>query len=429
MRPDFRKTQPAILPVSPGRLPEAGKFLLDNNVPVYTIEAGSEDLMKLEFIFNAGQVSEKTPLVSSTTNMMLSEGTENYTADSLNHTLDFYGTFLSMNAEKDAAGLSILFITRHLEKIIELCSEILIHPIFPEEELDSLMKKRLQWFTLEREKVHIIATDQFFESIFGSNHPYGRKVIADDFTGIKREFLIDFHEENYSIPGMTIIAAGKIPDETRSLLNRYFGMPSVKNNSVSKSNIIPVGRKIKKIHLIRNDAVQSAIRIGSSTINKRDPDYPGLKVMDTILGGFFGSRLMKNIREKKGFTYGISSSVISFDLSGYKVIATEVGKEYTSQTLNEIYNEILNLQKYPVEKDELNLVRNFMLGEMVRMFDGPFARSESFRAAWEFGLDNTYYYRLAQKIKTIEPDEIIHLAKTYYNIDELYEIVVGPECK
>ena len=136
---------------------------------------------------------------------------------------------------------------------------------------------------------------------------------------------------------------------------------------------------------------------------------------------------MKNIREEKGFTYGINSGVTSYNLAAYKIISTEVGSEYTGKAIGEILNEIKLLQNVPPGKDEMEIVRNFMLGEMVRMFDGPFALAESFRAAWEFGLDNKYYYDLATKIKTIEPDEIIHLARTYYNIDDLHVIVVGPE--
>jgi zinc protease len=104
-----------------------------------------------------------------------------------------------------------------------------------------------------------------------------------------------------------------------------------------------------------------------------------------------------------------------------------VGSEYTEKAIEEICNEIRLLQKVPAGKDELDIVRNFMLGEMVRMFDGPFALSESFRSVWEFGLRNSYYYDLTAKIKTIGPDEIIHLARTYYNIDDLHVIVVGPE--
>jgi predicted Zn-dependent peptidase len=136
---------------------------------------------------------------------------------------------------------------------------------------------------------------------------------------------------------------------------------------------------------------------------------------------------MKNIREDKGFTYGINSGVTSYNLAAYKIISTEVGSEYTEQTIAEVFNEIRILQKEPVGKDEMEIVRNYMLGEMVRMFDGPFALSESFRSAWEFGFGNSYYYDLSSKIKTITPDEIIHLARTYYNTDDLHIIVVGPE--
>jgi predicted Zn-dependent peptidase len=169
------------------------------------------------------------------------------------------------------------------------------------------------------------------------------------------------------------------------------------------------------------------VRIGSTTINKRHSDYPGLKVLDSILGGYFGSRLMKNIREEKGYTYGISSSISSLDLSGYKVISTDVSHKNCQKTIDEILKEIKVLQNVPVKKEEMAVVRNYMSGEMLRMFDGPFALAESFRSAWEFGLDNSYYHRLAEKIKTITPDEIIELARTYYKIDDLYEITVGSE--
>ena len=134
---------------------------------------------------------------------------------------------------------------------------------------------------------------------------------------------------------------------------------------------------------------------------------------------------MKNIREEKGYTYGISSSVSSLDLTGFKVISTEVSQKNCQKAIDEIYREIKLLQSVPVKKEEMTVVRNYMYGEMVRMFDGPFALAESFKSVWEFGLDNNYYYRLADKIKTIDPDEIIELALTYYNVDELYEITVG----
>jgi predicted Zn-dependent peptidase len=238
--------------------------------------------------------------------------------------------------------------------------------------------------------------------------------------------LRDFHTRHYDPSGMTIIASGKIHPETITLLEEYFGNLPVKMKD-PKKHIPPSGEKSGRITISKKSAVQSSIRIGSVTIGKRDPDYHGLKILDTILGGYFGSRLMRNIREDKGYTYGINSGVTSYNLAAYKFISTEVGSEHTEKTIDEIFNEIKLLQTVPPGKDEMEIVRNFMLGEMVRMFDGPFALSESFRSAWEFGLGNSYYYDLSRKIKTIEPDEIIHLARTYYNIDDLHVIVVGPE--
>jgi len=224
---------------------------------------------------------------------------------------------------------------------------------------------------------------------------------------------------------MAVIISGRIHNKSIELLNHYFGGLDTKNIYYEETENVLKGEKRKKVHITKKEAVQVAIKIGSSTINKRHPDYQGLKILDSVLGGYFSSRLMKNIREEKGFTYGISSSVTSLDLAGYKVISTEVDKKNLQKTIDEIYKEIALLQKTPVGKEEMSIVRNYMSGEMLRMFDGPFALAESFKSIWEFGLDNSYYYNFAEKIRTIEPDEITELARTYYNIDDLYQVTAG----
>jgi zinc protease len=427
MMENFHRIQPPVFPVEKVVIPEINTVRLNNNVPVYLIEAGTEDIMRMEFTFRAGQVKENLPLLASATNMMLSEGSQNFTSEELNRTLDYHGAFLNLSCDKDRAGMVIFFLNKHVKKIIELSREILFRPLFPDNEYNSLMKKKLRWFLVNREKVQNIAMDQFFESVFGKTHPYGQQVRENDFSNLSPALLRDFHSKYYTIENMAIIISGKIAHNTIDILNQYIGdISSYKNNPeiISKK---PEGSPEKKIHLIKPGAVQTAIRIGSATINKRHSDYPGLKIMDSILGGYFGSRLMKNIREEKGYTYGISSGVSSLDLTGYKIISTDVRPENCQKVLNEIYKEIRLLQNEPVKNSEMELVRNYMSGEMLRMFDGPFALAESFRSAWEFGLDNNYYYRLAEKIRSIDPDEITWLARTYYNIDELYEVTVGQE--
>ena len=176
-----RKIQPEIRPVELQSIPETEIFYLNNGIPLYIIDAGEEDLMRVEFIFDAGQVKETFPLVASTTNAMLLEGSLNYTAKEINNAFDFYGAFISLSVLKDSAGVTIFFLNKHIEKILELCQEILFRPLFPKDELNTIQKKRLQAYLINKQKVHIIANDRFFESVFGPHHPYGRQVLPDDF--------------------------------------------------------------------------------------------------------------------------------------------------------------------------------------------------------------------------------------------------------
>jgi predicted Zn-dependent peptidase len=330
-----------------------------------------------------------------------------------------------MSAEKDTAGMVTYFQNKHIEKVFELASQILFRPVFPEKEFSVLMKKRLRWYLVSREKIQNLATDRFFESVFGTHHPYGKKVSEKDYESVNTKQLREFHHNYYTPGNLTIIISGKIEKNTVELLEKYLG-GLLQENFYNIDNVLNMsGEANRREHIKKRGTLQSSVRIGSSTINKRHPDYPGLKVLNSVLGGYFGSRLMKNIREEKGFTYGIHSSVTSLDLSGYKVISAEMSKKSTQKAIDEIYKEIRILQTEPVKYEELEVVRNYMAGEMVRMFDGPFAMAESFKAIWEFDLDVDYYDRLADTIRSITSEEIMQIANTYYKIDELYEIIAG----
>lgn len=425
---NFNKmTAPIVSSFNFGHIPEAVKVVLDNKVCSYLIEAGTEEIVRIEFNFLAGQVMENIPMVASTTNAMLLEGSQNYNAERINSTIDQYGAFPNLSYDKDSAGFIIFTLNKHIEKILELCREILFRPVFPEDELITLLKYRLQRYQVNRQRVSTMSADYFFQSVYGNEHPYGKYLLPEHFAEITRPMLQDFHMKHYNTSSMNIIVSGKLPPDIASLLNKFFGdIAEDKSKNQLSQNIIK-GGDTKKLFIEMPDAVQSAIRIGSQTINKKHSDYPGLKIVDTILGGYFGSRLMKNIREDKGYTYSINSSVNSLLLSGFKIISTEVGIGYVEKTKEEIYNEIKLLQTQPVTMEELEVAKCFMSGEMIRMFDGPFALAESFKSVLDFGLNNEYYYRLADKIKTIKPDEIMQLALTYYIIEDLYEVIVGPK--
>jgi predicted Zn-dependent peptidase len=417
--------KPVIKQVNPGRITKPSLIFLKNGIPVYLIDSGTEDIERIEFSFDAGNIHEKRPLLASTTNLMLMEGTEKYKSTLINRLLDTWSAFFHPYVERDRAGFVIYFLNRHIEKILDIAGEILFHPVFPDSELKLLMKKRYRKFLIEKDKVYRLAAEQFFESIFGNQHPYGRQTLPGDFSNLDREHLSVFHGLFYRPEKMAIFVSGKIHKDIQLLLNKYFGEIPFQPALANESSESPAGQKKRVIHIEKKGALQSAIRIGAPTINKRHEDYFGLKVLNVILGGYFGSRLMRNIREEKGYTYGVSSSVVSLNLSGFLSIASEVSNKFTRNAVDEIYKEIRRLQTEPVPWEELSVVRNFMLGELVRMFDGPFAATESFRSVWEFGLDNSYYIRFATRIRSIEPEEIRALARKYYKIDDLYEVTAG----
>lgn len=422
----LERIQPPVYPIGKISIPDASLHRLSNGVHAYLIEAGTEEVLRIEFTFPAGHIKDYKPLLASTTNMMLSEGTENFTSERLHSELEFYGAFFQPSADKDRAGIIVFCLSKHISRILELCYEILFRPVFPEPELNTLMKKRLQWYLINREKVQNLSLDYFFESVFGNDHPYGYQPVENDFWNLHSSMLKEFHKKYYHPGKLAIIISGKIPPDTIKILDDQFGsLPAIEQIF---DDLRPLKESVPgKTNITKEGTVQTAIRIGSRTINKRHPDYPSLKVLDSILGGYFGSRLMRNLREEKGYTYGIRSGVTSLDLSGFKLISTEVGNRHRKNALDEIYKEIGILQKEPVDIDELEIVRNYMAGELLRMFDGPFALAESFKSAWEFGLDNNYFYRFAEKIRTIDPDEIMYLANKYYSIDGLYEVTVGSD--
>lgn len=227
--------------------------------------------------------------------------------------------------------------------------------------------------------------------MFGPTHPYGRDVHENDFDRISIDELKSFFTTHYNSLNCTIFASGNLPKNILDVLNKHFGDGSWGGNSVSVNTITQLATtEIQKHFIHREDAIQSAIRVGRILFNKTHPDYFKFQVLNTILGGYFGSRLMANIREDKGYTYGIGSGLSNLVHNGYFFISTEVGADVTNQTLDEIYKEIKILREKPVDATELETVRNYILGNFLRSVDGPFALADKFKSIWEFGLDYSF---------------------------------------
>lgn len=398
---------------------------LRGGVPLYLFPANSTEITRIEISFRAGLLAESIPLQARFTNLMLPSGTALLTAGEIDERFDYLGSFPNYNVDRDRASVQLYTLPSSFAEAAELLHDIIAGPVFPENELEIHRESRLQAHLVNRKRVSYVTLENFFEMMFGEEHPYGKRATPDHFSQLNRENLADFHRRCYLAGPEKVILSGNINDAIQTVTGRLFAQ-GTKGICESDQPVIPLhpaGERRRFIEM--TGALQSSIRIGRSIPGMTHPDFPALRVTDTILGGYFGSRLMSNLREKKGFTYGIGSSVFSLMLSGVQMISTEVGAESTSPALKEIYSEIDRLRRIKVPASELRLVRSSMLGDLARQFDGPFAMTDSYLAALEAGMDMGYYRILEETIKSITPDEIKRIAETYYNRDDFFEVVAG----
>lgn len=396
---------------------------LDNGIIVHEVNMGTQDVLKLEVIFRAGRWLEDTPLAARATGTMLKEGTGTMTSAQIAEHIDFYGASIHSSGGLDTGGATVYCLTRHLEKILPVLQDILTQPVFPQAELDTFIEQRCQQLGIEATKPEVIAYRELTAALFGKSHPYGYNSTPDLYRTIKREALIAHFKKQYNSQNCLIMLSGKPSPDSIGLLNKYLGQLPYGESHTPTHHIEPHAEQQLQFEL--PNVLQSAIRIGRRWVSRRHPDYPGLFVLNTLLGGYFGSRLMSNIREDKGYTYGIYSSMDMMLHDSYFYIGTEVGTEVTQATVAEIYKELELLQKEPVGKEELERLRNYMLGNLLATLDGPFSVAQASRSLLLEKLDFSFFDTIVNAIKTVQPDELQALAQKYFKREDMTEVIVG----
>ncbi|PTN09397.1 pitrilysin family protein [Mangrovibacterium marinum] len=420
-----RTIAPALHPIGKPDLVRPEKHVLKNGIPVYALKAGKQEVCKIDFVFNAGVWYQPKQLLASLTNAMLQEGTAKYTAAEIAELFDFHGAYLQCTADYHYATISVITLDKHIGKLLPVVEDMLKASVFPEKEFNNLLNRRKQRFMLEMEKVKILCQKKFSQVLFGEGHPYALGLKAEDFENVCLDDFVDFYNTHYHAQNCELHLAGQFTDKVIQQLDHHFGGDDWNGTPVEtpQFHAQPQTNKRERVH--KEGAIQSAIRLGKLLVDKQHPDYFGLQILVTILGGYFSSRLMLNIREDKGYTYGIGANFINLNREGYLLIATEVDKSYEEATLKEITFEIERLQNEPVPQDELERVRQYLTGEFLRDFDGAFALGQAFRNLHDFGLDYSFYDNYHQAILSITAEQLQQLAKQYLQTDSLYTVVAG----
>lgn len=419
-----RTSPPIFHRINKINIPDPSCDLLDNGIPVYTIAAGKQPVIKIEFIFNAGSWYEQAPGASYFATKMLSEGTSSLNSTTISNEIEKYGAHLDLNASMDFAVITLECLNKQLPKLLPLVHELLYDSVFPENEFLTLKKIKSQQIKVSREKTSVLASVKFRESLFGSNHPYGKDLTDKNVEDLKLSEVINFYNQFFKT-GYEIIVSGQPTPDSHSLLNYVFGKRKLLNPSESPRFVAGNLSSEKNILEKKSNNIQSSIRLGKKLFKKNHPDLIDILILNEILGGYFGSRLMKNIREEKGYTYGISSSIITLKNEGFFIVGTDVNKENTQNTIDEILKEIKILQSTPVPEEELETVKNYMVGSFLSDINTPFALADKFKSVHLNGLDLQFYKKYIDRINAITPNEIKNIVKKHLDIDTLYTVVVG----
>jgi zinc protease len=419
-----RTVAPAYRQVDQINFIPAKEFTLDNGLKLHIVDAGDQDLVRIEFIFNNVEWNDSKPLQAFAVSSMLTDGTSELTGAQISEKIDYYGAFLQADYNYDNSTVALYSLNKHLPHTLPIVKSILTDSIFPQEELDTFVRNHKQSLSVNLEKNDFLSRRLFNHALFG-NSLYGYTIEAADYDAVTREQLLEYYRSAYLLANCSIMVSGKVTFETTRILNELFGQEPLEPAATTPNNFSFSEGPGREYYIERPEALQSAIRIGRVAVNRTHEDFPGLQVLNTILGGYFGSRLMANIREDKGFTYGIGSALVSLRNAGYFFIATEVGVDVCSAALTEIEKEIEILKTQPVSEEELALVRNYMLGSLLGGLENAFSHADKFKNIYPYGLGYEYYDRYIRIVETITPDEVLRLANKYLDMECFNRVIVG----
>ncbi len=396
---------------------------LSNGMKILGFNIGSQEVIQLEFNFHSGSKYQEKSLTARYVSKMIGEASSDYVSGEIMDKIDYYGAFLQSDSDRDMSHVTLFTIQKQLNHILPVFAEALLNPTFPERELNIHLKNGKQNFKVENEKVGYRCRQLFTELLF-KNHAYGKFADETAYDELSASMLVDYYKKMYSASNGLILVAGKFDDSLYSQLEKEFGAIPIGKNKRNSQKLI--SSKAEKVYEEKPGAIQSGIRIGRVlNVKYGSNEFFKLQIINTVLGGYFGSRLMSNIREDKGYTYGIGSAIVSMEDAIFFFISAEVGADVTNETLQEVYLELNRLCDELVPKEELVMVKNYMLGSMLKSSDGPFSMADKYKTVYFKGEDLSFYDRYISMINNVTSEELLIVAKKYFNPKEMLEVVVG----
>ncbi len=420
-----QKQPPVIHPVREINLPTVETHVLANGMPCYHINRGTQDIVRVEFVCWGGRPFELHPLVARTTVDLLKEGSKSRDGKTIAEHFDYYGAGLSVPFQMDTGNLAMFSLVRQLPHVLPVFIELLCEPRFAPLDLVAYQGRKQQSLREDLGKAEVVAYRQITECFYGSTHPYGYNSSQESFAALEVEWIKEHHRRCFHAGNAFVLISGRFDEATTKYIHDQLAQIPARE-AVIASQYPSVEAAPKKLHIPHPAGGQAAIRIGRRLFDRSHPDAQGMYVLTQLLGGYFGSRLMENIREDKGYTYNISAAYDTLRFDGTFQIDTDVSTEYVEPTLAEIKRELKRLQEEPVPQAELQMVRNYLMGSFLTMVDGPFNWAETVRTIKAENLTLDALRALIHTVQTIDAPSLQRLAQQYLQDSDLWTVVVAP---
>ncbi|MEQ8927010.1 MAG: pitrilysin family protein [Fulvivirga sp.] len=413
-----RKIAPVLFKPAQLVFPEPESIQLSTGLKVHLFQNRNVDAIKVEFIFrNASSYREPLNGINLLTSKLLMSGTSSKSSKEISDGFARLGSFIEVNPSFDYTTVDIHCVKKTLFPTLTLFSEILRDSNFPDDEIGLQKSILINNYKIQQQKNNIVASRLFRKSLF-PEHPYGQSVIPQDLEKIDLKNIIEFYKNNWS--SFEIIISGNISiDELKSFEKDFTYEPHFANYLET----FTYSKKVLNNH--RPNSVQTSLKIGLPTINKSHTDYTSLLFTNYVLGGYFGSRLMKNIREEKGLTYGIYSSIVNLQHASYFTITSEVSSKKKELAIDEIVNEIKMLSSSQILDEELITAKNHWIGSFQNDLSSPYSLIEKFKSYYLYNLEPNYILDFYNSINKIKPHDIIDASKNYLNTNQMSLISVG----
>ncbi len=415
-------------PESKVKFPSYYEKTLPNGFKVIVIENHEQPIVYVSFVVKSGSTYDgELPGLASVTAELLTKGTKTRSATQIAEEIDFVGGSLNATASWDAVNVNVLVLKKYLGVGFDILQDVVLNPTFPEEELERVRTQRLASIKQSKAEAGYLAGVRFSKELF-AGHPYANESGGNEesIQKMKRDDLVKFYQTHFMPNNSFIIFAGDIThSEALPLVEKYFGRWEKGKNPHKKFQAVKDISQTRVVIVDKPGAVQSAIRIGHLGIDRKNKDYVKVYTLNTLLGGYFNSRINMNLRETHGYTYGASSFFDARIYPGPFIVSTDVRNEVTDSSVAEIIKELKRIIEEPVPEDELKMAKDYIVGSFPLQIETPAQVASRVMTIEIYGLPKDFYDRFREEVRKITAKDIQETAKKYLHPDKLLIVVSG----